>query len=180
MVRDRLGPDGCAHPDGARKIIELLESEIFVRRKELASDLASIGVRPDGIMSRSYGEPMSQYIIRREKWYKRLVDLGQGGWKYEPPQLAEYLIKAARLNDEQVLHVRSKVEDVTDTNVLDETKKVMPRIFASIHDKRGSQGERVLFRELHSSRASLPRCGLEAPVVVPTITYKAFFLPSRR
>ena len=39
VVRDKLGGKECVVPDGAQKIVDLLEQEIFYRRRDLAKEL---------------------------------------------------------------------------------------------------------------------------------------------
>ena len=54
-VRDKLGSRECVVPDGASKIIQVLEQEIFHRRRDLAKDLNRQGTQPYGLLSRSVG-----------------------------------------------------------------------------------------------------------------------------
>ena len=107
VVRDKLGSRECVVPDGASKIIQVLEKVIFHCRRDLAKDLNRQGTQTYGLLSRSVGEPMAQYIARRERWWRRVQEMGQGSITLCDPLRAEYLLQAARLNEDQKTHVLS-------------------------------------------------------------------------
>ena len=132
VVRDKLGSRECVVPDGAAKVVQVLEQEIFHRRRDLAKDLNRQGTQTYGLLSRSAGEPMSQYVTRREKWWRRVQEMGQGSITLCDTLRAEYLLQAARLSDDQKTHVLSSCSE---NPTVEETTRVLLKLYSTLHEK---------------------------------------------
>ena len=137
LIARQLGREVLSKPDGAEKLVLAIEADIRVRRKEIARELFRKGQYPTGELARAPGESMVSYTSRRKRWYQRIRDLDDTIELTDVMQ-AQFMLEAARLTDNQVLHVRSNLPE--DPKVADLDKELR-KLFQDIHEKEERRGQ---------------------------------------
>ena len=131
IVKEKVGTVKVPTEEGAKLMLTAIDEELFIRRREIAKDLHKQGTFQYGILSRASGEPMSAYISRRQRWWERVRTLDQG-ITIPDSMLADYMLDAARLTDEQKLHVRTQCDDELE---MAKVIKHLKRLYSNLHEK---------------------------------------------
>ena len=70
-----IGTEELAKEDGLPKLVKAMEKLVRPLRSEEAKKLWKEGAKPDGPMSRQFGESFASYTSRRRRWWAKLTDL---------------------------------------------------------------------------------------------------------
>ena len=136
VARD-LGPE-TATVDGPDKILEVLERDLLIRKKQHAIDLSRLFSKAGGPLARQPGEPIRSYVSRRRRAHERIKEL-DNGFAVSPEMQATYMLEAARLTDDQRLFITSKVET---PSIIGHTNE-MERLYHALHESERKAVERT-------------------------------------
>ena len=64
-----------AAPQAVDTLIANMEDHVSRYKQDESRELYKAGSRTTGLLTRQSGEPMTSYVARRRRWYKRLVAL---------------------------------------------------------------------------------------------------------
>lgn len=91
-----MGNEAIMAEHGLTHLLEAIEQKVVLYKGDEARALFKAGSSSDGPMSRQLGEPMADYISRRQRWVARLHAL-ESETKVSENILADYLLEFARL-----------------------------------------------------------------------------------
>ena len=118
-----------------------------------ARELHRAGTRTTGPLCRQNGEPMSSYISRRRRWYKRLRAMDPTTVVSENI-LSDQLIDCANMNEQEKLSVRTLSGESTAFDVI---AGHMTRICRAVHEKESRKGFDGAKSSAHEHRSSARR-----------------------
>ena len=75
QVAMNLGEDDLIKPDGIEQLVKAMRAHVFPQARAEAKELYKMGHKTHGILARQHNESMSNYIIRRRRWWKSLKDM---------------------------------------------------------------------------------------------------------
>jgi hypothetical protein len=75
LVAMDIGIEKLLKSDGIRILVEKMRTHVFPQARTEAKELYKMGHKTQGILARQPSESMSNYVIRRRRWWKQLKEM---------------------------------------------------------------------------------------------------------
>ena len=72
IAAEDLGAEVLGSQDNIPKIIEKVRSNLFPLQEQESKELYRLGTQIGGMLSRQAGEPMTSYLSRRRRWWRKM------------------------------------------------------------------------------------------------------------
>ena len=95
-----MGLEKLLTPTGIEDLIDVIRAQVLPLRQQEARELFRVGQLPHGPLSRQVSETMTNYISRRRRWWRKLVEM-------DDSMRGELLLEGAGLTRAEQLMIKT-------------------------------------------------------------------------
>ena len=129
IAAEDLGAEVLGSQDNIPKIIEKVRSNLFPLQEQESKELYRLGTQIGGMLSRQAGEPMTSYLSRRKRWWRKMKQLDEKVAISESI-LTDLLLDNAGINRQERIMVITAMAGSVKT---EECEKALIKMHSRIH-----------------------------------------------
>ena len=105
------GEEELMKPAGVKILIDAMRRHVFPQARAEEKELCKMGHKQHGAMARQASESMSNYVIRRRRWWRQLKDMDKEV-NLSDSILGDLMLEASGLSNNEQLMILTSVNNV--------------------------------------------------------------------